>query len=121
DLLDPAREASLRPLYNGYLDRAEMYLRAGWAYTNALPRNCVRVRLACAWPILIGMDTLTLLRHGKVLDPSKRIRLERRKLRHWMWRSVWLYPWAEAWKRMVPPAQTPGGQGKEVASKGFSA
>jgi farnesyl-diphosphate farnesyltransferase len=120
DLLDPVQEPRLRPLFDAYVDRADTYLRAGWAYTNALPRRQVRVRLACAWPILIGMDTLTLLRRGKVLNPSTRIRVERGKLRRWMWRSIWLYPRADAWQRMVPPApESPAEHGKPVASKGF--
>ena len=54
DLLQPANEPRLRPLYHAYLDRPTATSLAGWAYTNALPRRCVRVRLACAWPILIG-------------------------------------------------------------------
>jgi len=120
DLLDPSQEPRLRPLFDAYVDRAETYLRAGWAYTNGLPRNQMRVRLACAWPILIGIDTLTLLRQGKVLNPSTRIRVERGKLRQRMWRSIWLYPWADAWQRMVPPGpESPAGHGKPVASKGF--
>ena len=70
DLLQPANEPRLRPLYHGYLDRAEAHLLAGWAYTNALPRGCVRVRLACAWPILIGRETLKLLRAGNAARPG---------------------------------------------------
>ena len=46
DLLKPANEPRLRPLYHGYLDRADAHLLAGWAYTNALPRRAS----ACAWP-----------------------------------------------------------------------
>ena len=61
----------------GYLDRAEAHLQAGWAYTNALPRRSVRVRLACAWPILIGRETLKLLRAGDALDPQQRIKVSR--------------------------------------------
>ncbi len=119
DLLDPVHEERFRPVYDVYVERAEGYLRSGWAYTNALPRKCVRVRLACAWPILIGMDTLALLRKGKVLDPSTRIRIDRGKLRQWMWRSIWLYPWSDAWKKMLPPApETLAENGKAVASKG---
>ncbi len=70
DLLDPVNEPRLRPLYNGYLDRTKGHLLAGWAYTNALPRRSVRLRLACSWPILIGRETLQLLRTGNVLDPG---------------------------------------------------
>src|SRR5208283_1343108 len=62
DLLIPANEPRLRPLYHAHLDLAEGHLRAGWLYTNSLPRRSMRVRLACAWPILIGLETLKLLR-----------------------------------------------------------
>ena len=101
DLLDPANEPRLRPLYNGYLDRADGHLLAGWAYTNALPRRAVRLRLACSWPILIGRETLQLLRTGNVLDPRQRIKISRRRVRRLRLRSVLLYPWRGAWERQV--------------------
>jgi farnesyl-diphosphate farnesyltransferase len=101
DLLDPALEPRLRPLYNGYLDRADGHLLAGWAYTNALPRRCVRLRLACSWPILIGRETLRLLRTGNVLDPRQRIKVSRCRVRQLRLRSVLLYPWRGAWERQV--------------------
>jgi farnesyl-diphosphate farnesyltransferase len=109
DLLQPATEPRLRPLYHGYLDRAEAHLLAGWAYTNALPRGCVRVRLGCSWPILIGWETLGLLRAGNPLDPQKRIKVSRREVRRLRLLSVLLYPWPRAWEKMVPA-------GKAVAS-----
>src|SRR5262245_13262346 len=68
DLLNPASESKLRPLCNDWLDRAEEHLAAGWTYTNSLPWSCIRVRLACAWPILIGLETIARLRTAKVLD-----------------------------------------------------
>jgi farnesyl-diphosphate farnesyltransferase len=112
DLLRPASEPRLRPLYHEYLDRAEAHLLAGWAYTNALPRRCARVRLACAWPILIGRETLKLLRAGNALDPAQPIKVTRRQVRRFMLRSVLLYPWRGAWEKMVP-------LGKPVASPGL--
>jgi farnesyl-diphosphate farnesyltransferase len=109
DLLQAANEPRLRPLYHGYLDHAEAHLLAGWAYTNVLPYGCVRVRLACSWPILIGCETLKLLRAGNALDPQKRIKVSRREVRRLRLRSVLLYPWPRAWEKMVPA-------GKAVAS-----
>jgi farnesyl-diphosphate farnesyltransferase len=109
DLLQPANEPRLRPLYHTYLGYAEAHLRAGWAYTNALPHRCARVRLACAWPILIGRETLNRLRTGNAFDPERRIKISRRKIRQLMLRSVLLYPWPGAWEKLVPP-------GKAVAS-----
>ncbi len=67
DLLDPRNETKLRPLYNRLLDRAQDCLKTGWTYTNMLPWRCVRVRLACAWPVLIGVQTLKRLRENKIL------------------------------------------------------
>jgi farnesyl-diphosphate farnesyltransferase len=112
DLLDPANEARLRPLYNSYLDRAEAGLLAGWAYTNALPRRSVRVRLACAWPVLLGLETLRLLRAGKVLDPQKRLKVSRSQFRRLRWRSVLCYLWPSAWRGLVPLTGTPGSESR---------
>jgi farnesyl-diphosphate farnesyltransferase len=101
DLLDPASEPRLRPLYGAYLDQAEAHLRAGWAYTNALPRGSVRVRLACAWPIQVGLETLDLLRIHNVLDSTRRIKVTRRRVKQLMLSSVLRYPWPGAWQRLV--------------------
>jgi len=108
DLLDPAQETRLRPVYDAHLATAEGHLRAGWAYTNKLPRNCIRVRLACAWPILLGLETLRLLQSGLVLDPQHRIKVSRRVVRRTLWRSVLYYPWPGAWQRLAgePTTQT---------------
>jgi farnesyl-diphosphate farnesyltransferase len=102
ELLQPASEPRLRPLYNTWLDRANAHLRAGWTYTNTLPWSCFRVRLACAWPILIGFETLKLLRSGNVLDGQHRIKVTRNRVRTLMLRSVALYPFTGAWRRMAP-------------------
>ena len=101
DLLEPANEPRLRPLYNALLDRAQAHLRAGWDYANALPRRSARVRLACAWPILIGLETIRLLRRGNVLDPSRRLKVSRREVKRLLWRSVLYYPFPAAWRGLV--------------------
>ncbi len=102
DLLEAANEPRARSLYQDYLDRAQAHLLAGWAYTNSLPRGSVRVRLACAWPILIGWETLKRLRDGNAFDPARRIKVSRGQVREFMLRSVLLYPWPRAWQRMIP-------------------
>lgn len=101
DLLDSAREPNVRPFYAIYLDRAEEYLRTGWVYTNSLPRKCVRVRLACAWPILIGLATIRLLRERNFLDSNQRIKVSRREVGRIVRRSVLLYPFGSAWRGLV--------------------
>jgi len=80
------------------LSQAEAHLAAGWAYANALPRWSVRVRLACAWPILIGLETLDLLRAATVLDPTRRVKVGRAQVKRLLWRSVLYYPWPSAWR-----------------------
>src|SRR6185503_10675292 len=67
DLLRPEAETKFRPLYNQYLDLAESHLAAGWEYTNLIPFGQIRLRLACAWPILIGLRSIARLRTENVL------------------------------------------------------
>jgi farnesyl-diphosphate farnesyltransferase len=104
DLLEPANETRLRPVYNAYLNQAEAHLAAGWAYTNSLPWQCVRVRLACAWPLLIGRHTLGLLRTGSVLNPNLRVKVTRGDVKGILWRSVLYYPCPTRWKRLFHAA-----------------
>ena len=107
DLLKPANEPRLRPIYDRFLAQAEDHLRAGWTYTNALPRRAVRVRLACAWPLLLGFRTVEMLRSANVIDPRKRVKVSRPELKRMMVRSVLLYPFPSAWRRMLPlPAES---------------
>jgi farnesyl-diphosphate farnesyltransferase len=107
DLLRPENESRLRPVYAAWLARAESHLSAGWDYTNALPRYSVRLRLACAWPIQIGLETTKLLRAGPILDPEKRVKVPRGEVKKLMLRSIFLYPFP-AWKRLGPaPSSRP--------------
>lgn len=113
DLLRPESEPKLRPLYNRCLDIAEAHLTAGWEYTNLIPFSQMRVRLACAWPILIGFKTISRLRSGNVLDPAQRIKISRQEVRRLMLRSLVRYPFPSAWRRM---ANLKCQQGESVAS-----
>ncbi len=102
DLLDAAQEQRLRPCYDKHLDLADSHLAAGWIYTNTLPRRCVRVRLACALPLLVGRETTALLRSGAILDPQHRIKVPRAQVKSLLWRSVLYYPWPSAWRALFP-------------------
>lgn len=101
DLLKPENEPKFRPLYNHYLDVAESNLGAGWKYTNLIPFGQVRVRLACAWPILIGLRTIGRLRSGNVLDPRQRIKIGRSEVKRMMLWSVIKYPFPRIWRRLA--------------------
>jgi farnesyl-diphosphate farnesyltransferase len=101
-LLEVKSMQAFRPLYTRYLERAGSYLADGWAYTNALPRNQIRVRLACAWPILIGIRTLARLRGANVLDGTQRVKISRREVHATVLGSVVRYPFPSAWNRLFP-------------------
>jgi farnesyl-diphosphate farnesyltransferase len=102
DLLNPKNEPRARGCFNEHLEIAEGFLAAGWSYTNLIPRRCMRVKLACAWPLLIGRQTLGLLRASNFLDPKQRIKISRRQVRSILWKSVVYYPWPKAWTRLFP-------------------
>ncbi|MFA5139414.1 MAG: squalene/phytoene synthase family protein [Elusimicrobiota bacterium] len=70
-LLDPASFDSIRERYSAWLDTAVGHLEAGWEYTMAFPPSLWRLRLACAWPILLGLKTIARLRAGNPLDPAR--------------------------------------------------
>ena len=111
-LLSTVNEAKFRPLFHEYLDRAGSHLAAGWAYTNTLPFGQFRVRLACAWPILIGMKTIERLRAGNVLDLQQGVKISRAEVRGILLRSTLAYPLPEVWRKLFFTA------GKAVASGG---
>lgn len=113
DLLRPETEPKFRPLYNNYLDLAEARLAEGWKYTNLIPYGQMRVRLACAWPILIGLQTIARLRSENVLDPAQRIKINRKEVKGLMIRSIVTYPFPGVWRRL---ANLKPQQGESVAS-----
>lgn len=101
DLTDEANEARLRPLFHRYLDQATAHLRAGWDYTNALRWKHVRLRLACAWPILIGLETLQQLRTAPMLAPEHRVKISRATVRKIMFRTLLCYPFRTRWRHLA--------------------
>jgi farnesyl-diphosphate farnesyltransferase len=106
DLKDAANESRFRPVYNALLDRAEAHLFAGWEYTRALPWKCVRVRLACAWPLLIGIETINRLRSAPVLG-APRVKVSRPEVKKLILRSVLLYPLRNKWNAQISGRSNP--------------
>ena len=100
DLLSSGVESTVRPLYNRYLDEARTHLHAGWSTLN-LPARWTRVRLACSWPILIGLATLRKLRQEPILDASRRIKVSREEVRRILVNSIIYYPFKNKWKRLA--------------------
>lgn len=104
DLLDPSNMSRLHPVYRCWLDKAKANLVAGWRYTNRLPFNQKRLRLACAWPILIGFETLDRLYTVNILDVAQRVKISRRAVRNIMLRTVWRLPFRKSWERLGSPS-----------------
>lgn len=100
DLLEPANEQRLRPLYQKLLGRAEEHLSTAWSYVLDLPRSWVRVRVACALPVLIGVKTLNKLRGANVLNPDIRIKVSRQDVQQIMRASILFYPVNSVWKNL---------------------
>jgi farnesyl-diphosphate farnesyltransferase len=96
DLLDPAARRAARPLLLELLRLTLDHYDAAWAYTLAIPVGEPRLRLACLWPLCIGLRTLALLaRAGDWLDPAVVIKVPRAEVYALLARSaltVWLTP-----------------------------
>jgi farnesyl-diphosphate farnesyltransferase len=115
DLLRPESLATLRPVYDRWLDVAHGHLAAGWRYTNTLPRQQRRLRLACAWPILMGGRTLALLQTGNPLDPARRLKVSRPEVRRLLLGSLLALMSSRRWERLFTAA---GRAGKSCCSPG---
>jgi farnesyl-diphosphate farnesyltransferase len=102
DLLEPSNGQKLQPVFQAYLNQAEEHLASGWDYTNALPRAGRRVRLACAWPLLIGIRTVEELRVNNILAPEFHVKIRRSEVRKIIVRTVLCQPWPRAWARLFP-------------------
>jgi farnesyl-diphosphate farnesyltransferase len=96
DLLDPARTPAARALLDRLLRHALEHYDAAWRYTLAIPRAEWRMRLACAWPLLIGLGTLAAIaRHPNPLAVQRPIKISRGAVRAILARSS-LTVWSDA-------------------------
>ena len=96
DLLGADAMAKFRPLYHALLERALAHYRAGWRYTFAIPRAEWRMRLACAWPLLIGEATIAALgRHPNPLEAAPPVKIPRAQVRAIVARSM-MTVWSNA-------------------------
>lgn len=78
DLMTPGASARARGILFELVRIALDHFRAAIDYTFALPRTAMRLRLACLWPILIGLETLDrLVANEAWLDPAKTSKVTR--------------------------------------------
>lgn len=85
---NPLDPAELQPVYSKWLDVAGAHLDAGWQYTLTIPASQKRLRLACVWPLWIGVKTLTRLRHANPLDAGSRVKVARAEVYGIMAQSI---------------------------------
>ncbi|MBI4537856.1 MAG: squalene/phytoene synthase family protein [candidate division NC10 bacterium] len=94
DLLDPAALPSLQPLLQELIRLTLDCYADGRAYTLAVPRREFRMRLACAWPLLIGLATLARIRwEPGLLNPAAPIKIRRTEVYGILGRSTALAWW----------------------------
>jgi farnesyl-diphosphate farnesyltransferase len=103
-LLAPEKEGAFLPLYRAGLDQATAHLEAGWRYTNTLPSGQFRVRLACAWPVLLGLKTIAKLRTAGVADLQRRVKVPRREVYAMMASSILASSVPFLWRRLAAAA-----------------
>jgi farnesyl-diphosphate farnesyltransferase len=78
-----------RPLLGRLMDAALAHYAVAWDYTLAIPRAEVRMRLACAWPLLIGLGTLAeVAAHPSPLAARAPIKMSRAAVRTLLARSI---------------------------------
>ena len=111
-MLRPEHAEKFLPLFRAHLDLAAAHLAAGWRYTNALPFGQFRVRLACAWPVLLGARTIEKLRAAGVAELQQRVKVSRGEVRGMLVRSLLACPAPFLWRKLY------GTTAKAVASGG---
>jgi farnesyl-diphosphate farnesyltransferase len=91
ELLDPKSSRRARPLLLEMVRRDLDHYRAALEYTAALRPSSIRLRLACVWPVAIGLKTIALLvRNEAWLDPENASKVSRGEVYRMMARSLLL-------------------------------
>jgi farnesyl-diphosphate farnesyltransferase len=115
NLLLPENEERFLRLYRELLDVAEAHLAAGWRYTNTLPYGQFRVRLACAWPVLLGVKTVERLRNADVAGLQRRVKVPREEVSAMLVHSILVCPVPLLWRKLYVPAANAIASGGELA------
>jgi farnesyl-diphosphate farnesyltransferase len=78
DLLSPDTSLRAQPVLFELVEKTLNHFREGLEYMLALPGLSIRLRSACLWPILIGLETLVrLVSNDQWLDPQKASKISR--------------------------------------------
>ena len=114
-LLMLANEPKFRSLFQEHLDQAESHLAAGWRYTNTLPFGQFRVRVACAWPLLLGLKTIEKLRAADLSQLQARVKVSRSEVRGILFRSLLACPLPFLWHKLWVPSAKAVASGGDLA------
>jgi farnesyl-diphosphate farnesyltransferase len=81
DLLQADQSARARPIIRTLTEKALDDFRAAVEYVMLIPPHCRRLRLACIWPLAIGLETL-LAHSGNPhwLDPGRITKIPRSRV-----------------------------------------
>ncbi len=84
-LLHKSNSELARPLLQQGIDLALQQFEAAQNYVLAIPRHCLRLRLAALWPLMIGLGTLAKLSGSHHwLDVDATIKVDR----HWVYKMI---------------------------------
>ena len=100
DLHNPKNWSKLQTIYEPWRQKAEEHLAAAWQYTLMIPHEHYRLRLACAWPILMGKRTLHLLDSANPLEQASKRKISRSDVRGIIWSTVWRVPFKGQWLKL---------------------
>ena len=80
-LLERGNSDAARPVMAAGIDIAMGHIAAAEEYVLAVPRRCLRLRLAALWPLLLAVGTLTELARSEAwLDPNRTLKVSRRRV-----------------------------------------
>ncbi len=80
-LLERGNSDAARPVMAACVEIALGHIAAAEEYVLAVPRRCLRLRLAALWPLLLAIATLIELRRSEAwLDPHRVSKVRRRRV-----------------------------------------
>jgi len=78
EVRDPRALARVRPLLRSLVQLTLAHYAEAWTYLTLIPASEVRLRLACAWPLFIGLATLDAVQRApNLLDPQVTVKISR--------------------------------------------
>lgn len=90
-LLDKANNEKARTCLLHFIAIAHAHYEAAEQYVIAIPRRCVRLRLAALWPMLIGLSTLNeLVRQADFLNENTVCKVKRKWVYAMIFKSCWV-------------------------------